>query len=383
MTSDRVLIEARNDSVQLEKLAAGDLQRNIDGYLPPSWSVRRLVQGYGKFVDAQTTEEDEYRNMRAAFSETQGASNRVFSKVIASHIRSSEIDFTRTMFARHDGGAGDDARYWESTRRNAVGNLQMHGFWMAKFTLTDAVTNSLYTKLMRKIEEQFGGDKLDASLEGRDGADRQLKLSSATVSTIEEMFEISSDPLLLSIVQEYMGVPPIFNTPVAFLNSHAKAQRARDLSDVAQEYHHDLHRLSFVKLFIYLTDVDEGSGPHTLIPGTHRERKPARFWADGRHKDAALQKAGLLKREKRINGKAGTLFLVDTSALHKGAEPAERWRLLAQVQYTNSLFGKPIARSDHKIEVAQTSRSEDVHIAAEHVRKYANRAGVRFMQNYI
>ena len=66
------------------------------------------------------------------------------------------------------------------------------------------------------------------------------------------MYEISSDPILLAMVWEDMGVPPIFNTPVAFLNSARKVKPQRELSDTAQLYHHDMHRLQFVKLFIYI-----------------------------------------------------------------------------------------------------------------------------------
>jgi hypothetical protein len=56
---------------------------------------------------------------------------------------------------------------------------------------------------------------------------------------------------------------------------------------------------------------------------------------------------------------------------------------MAQVQYTNSLFGRPLAPSDHKIEMAQTNKNKDILAAAAHLRKYAGQGGVRFMQNYI
>jgi len=41
---------------------------------------------------------------------------------------------------------------------------------------------------------------------------------------LREMYEISSDPLLLSIVQAYMGRPPIFNHSSSLLNSFASAK---------------------------------------------------------------------------------------------------------------------------------------------------------------
>lgn len=226
------------------------------------------------------------------------------------------------------------------------------------------------------------GDEVEKSMHGKPGAKPQLKSNSRWLSGVEEMYQISADPALLEIVQRYMGVPPIFNTPVAFLNSQVKVDTERGLSDLAQLYHHDMHRLGFVKLFIYLTDVDLNAGPHTLLSGTHRERPPE-LWKDGRHTDEAVEKAGIMGQEEKIVGPAGTVFLVDTSALHKGCHPVDNSRLMAQVQYVNSLFGKPIAASDHKIETAQTTKVEDIHLAASHVRKYAEQAGVRFMQNYI
>ena len=96
-----------------------------------------------------------------------------------------------------------------------------------------------------------------------------------------------------------------------------------------------------------------------------------------------MVQAGVKKDEVSISGKAGTVFLVDTSAYHKGAHPKSDYRIMAQVQYTNSLFGKPIAASDHKVERAMKSKNEVLQDAAALIRKYAERTGVRFMQNYI
>jgi hypothetical protein len=124
------------------------------------------------------------------------------------------------------------------------------------------------------------------------------------------------------------------------------------------------------------------SGPHTLIRGSHRRRPPA-LWADGRHTDKAVENGGLMEREENIVGPAGTVFLVDTSALHKGANPISKHRLMAQVQYTNSLFGRPWPESERKLTMAATSDNKALNEAADLVRKYAQKSGVRFMQNYI
>jgi len=395
---DRILIEARDSSIQLEGLAVADLEQNIDGYLEPNWRSRRMVNSWREYLVKGKTTEADYLNMRVAYSETKGRSNKVFSDVLAAHTRKAKYDLTQTMFKSYvskgeekgettvailNGEDGEDlnADLWAKIVNGAARHLELHGWWKSKALVPPEIIRSLKAKLEAQLLKDFG-DKVQAAAEGREGAPLQLKVNSGATCTYEEMYEISSDPLLLSIVQAYMGVPPIFNTPVAFLNSFAAAKNDRALSDTAQLYHHDMHRLGFVKVFVYLTDVGLGSGPHTLVRGTHRSR-PDNLWADGRHPDEAIAKAGLANNEVRITGKAGTVFLVDTSCLHKGAHPETESRLMAQVQYTNSLFGKPIVSSDHKVEFADTNRSESIQEAAALVRKYAAKAGVRFMQNYI
>ncbi|MDQ6437584.1 phytanoyl-CoA dioxygenase family protein [Mesorhizobium sp. LHD-90] len=397
---DRILIDARNDSIQLEQIAVDDLNENLDRYLEPNWRAHRVLKGYQDFVRrGGQNDEETYLQMRAAFSETRGRSNKIFSDVLASHTRKTNYDLSKSMFSGYvtggksdraettvsmvNGEDGEDpnADLWAKVVHGAARHLGMHGYWVSKFPAPDALVQSLKKKTLARLEGDHGA-KIEAMIKGRDDAPGLIKGDARWLTTFEEMYELSADPLLLSIVQAYMGLPPIFNTPVAFISSSAKPKNARELSDNAQLYHHDMHRLGFVKVFIYLTDVDDRSGPHTLVRGTHRNR-PDPLWSDGRHDDAAIAKAGLTKDEVRITGKAGTVFLVDTSALHKGLRPEAGHRIMAQVQYVNSLFGRPLAAADHKVETAQTSKREDIQEAAALVRKYSALAGVRFMQNMI
>lgn len=370
---DKILAQARLSSIQLEGLAAAELRDQIDSYLPPSYGARKMVEAFAGYTRVGTNSQEAYHNFRSTFTETRGVSHQVFSKVIASHIPAEKQPLNRSMFQVEDHAA---------TIRTAVRSLNVNGMWKARFLVPDGMVQSLKEKTLARFEQRHG-DKIQAMLDGAPGCDPQIKSNYEWVTTFEEMYEISSDPLLLSIVQDYLGVPPIFDTPVVFLNSTAPLDD-RGLSDTAQQYHHDLHRLQFVKLFIYLTDVDAGSGPHAMIPGTHRSR-PDHMWNDGRHSDEKVAKAGLLDGEVRITGKAGTLFLVDTSALHKGVHPVDRSRLLAQVQYTNSMFGKPVIPALRVLHQSRTAEkdNEDVQAAAALVKKYAEKSGVRFMQSMI
>ncbi|HTO30616.1 MAG TPA: phytanoyl-CoA dioxygenase family protein [Pararhizobium sp.] len=396
---DRLLIEARDASIQLEQLAIDDLDKNIDGYLPPNWRTRRMIESWRSYVASggRSTEAD-YANFRTAFTETEGRSNKVFSDVLATHTRKVQYDMSQTMFGDYvkkpgekgettvtmlNGEDGEDQNSdaWTKVINGAARHLELHGWWKSKVFLPDSVVKSLSSKIMNQLVKD-NGDAVQAAVEGKDGAPMQIKLNSRFATTFEEMYEIASDPLLMSIVQAYMGVPPIFNTPVSILNSFVKPKNSKELSDTAQLFHHDMHRLGFVKIFVYLTDVELTSGPHTLVRGTHRKR-PSHLWADGRHTDVSIAQAGLADDVIRITGKAGSVMLVDTSCLHKGAHPDSESRLLASIQYTNSLFGKPIAMSDRKVEASLSSKNDNIQEVAALVRKYAVKSGARFMQNFI
>jgi len=368
---DKILTQARNSSIQLEELAVAELRQSIDSYLPPSWGARKMIDAYASYANAGTNSNSEYLLMRKTFSDTKGQSHHVFSNVLATHIKPEKHNLAKTMF-----GEGD----WDSVVRGAVRSLRQDGMWKAKFMLPDHIVQSLRDKGLKRFEAAHG-DNVQKMLDGTEGAPIQIKSSFEWISTFEEMYEVAADPVFLSIVQDYLGVPPIFDTPVMFLNGTAPVS-TRDLSDVAQLYHHDMHRLAFVKLFMYLTDVDEGCGPHAMIPGTHLQR-PDVLWADGRHTDEKVANAGILDKEVRITGKAGTLFLVDTRALHKGVHPETKSRLMAQVQYANSLFGKPLPATTRTFTEARKSTSPDVQASAALVKKYAEKVGVRYMQALI
>ena len=102
-------------------------------------------------------------------------------------------------------------------------------------------------------------------------------------------------------------------------------------------YHFDKDRIKFIKIFIYLTDVDDSNGPHMLIPGSHA----IKMEKDGRYTQEEIE---LIKKkynlsEKTITGKKGQVFAVDTHCLHRGSEVLSGERMVLQLEYTNSILG--------------------------------------------
>lgn len=156
------------------------------------------------------------------------------------------------------------------------------------------------------------------------------------------LVEIASDPAVLATVGAYLGAPPIILNYSAWW-SFAGLAEAKD----AQLFHRDSDDYHFCKLFLYLTDVDQGAGPHTYMEGSHdfaALRALRRRWPGGadafnnwyfgklRKPDEEVLRA-FYQTPVALTGPAGSRTLVDTGGIHKGKLPTASDRLVAQILY--------------------------------------------------
>ena len=157
-----------------------------------------------------------------------------------------------------------------------------------------------------------------------------------------EVQDFATDPVLATVAQRYLGQPVIMDE-VAFWWTTTK--RAEDANLNAQMFHQDRDRLSFLKFFMYLTDVDTNTGTHVYLKGSHR-KIPWSLREDGRMTDEAVRAAGLWENVTELHGKAGTIMAVDTIGLHKGKTPITADRLALENEFSTSLFGMDYERPD-------------------------------------
>lgn len=150
--------------------------------------------------------------------------------------------------------------------------------------------------------------------------------------------ELIMDPILINIARQYLGSEPIFDFVAMWWSTDSKNKN----DDAAQEYHFDLDRMKWLKIFVYLNDVDENNGPHCYISGSHKVgNKPQKILDKGyvRISDSELHKYYKKNDFKEITGAAGTVVFGDTSCWHKGKPIVKGDRLILQLEYTTSLFG--------------------------------------------
>lgn len=114
----------------------------------------------------------------------------------------------------------------------------------------------------------------------------------------------------------------------------------------SQLWHFDREDNYILKMFLYLDDVDEGAGPFTYAPGTHRRGefrsiKPEFFMEGGvrRTTDEQMNAAYPRDRWRVCTGKKGTIIFADTRGYHKGGEARTRDRLMYTCMYTSPASG--------------------------------------------
>jgi hypothetical protein len=137
------------------------------------------------------------------------------------------------------------------------------------------------------------------------------------------------DPFVEEVAKRYVG------PHARFISGHMWWSFAGERPDsarnqYAQQFHFDLDGYRFVKFFFYLTDVDEESGPHVYVKGSHtgkklRERFPMRRFSD--REVAENWGDGAITP---VVGPAGSGFIADTFGIHKGQPPRTRDRLVLE-----------------------------------------------------
>jgi len=139
---------------------------------------------------------------------------------------------------------------------------------------------------------------------------------------------------LLAVAEAYLGMRVQLSSVHLWLN-YPTGGEARS----TQLWHKDADDIVNLKVFTYLTDVDESSGPFAFIPATHpfgrrRGINPHAF-QPGRVDDDAMGRT-VPRQDWRINiGASGTTVFADTCGYHKGVKPVANPRLMLMCHYTS------------------------------------------------
>tara|TARA_B100000989_G_scaffold277910_1_gene239217 strand:+ start:883 stop:1749 length:867 start_codon:yes stop_codon:yes gene_type:complete len=132
--------------------------------------------------------------------------------------------------------------------------------------------------------------------------------------------EILLNKEIIKVIKSYLGADPILEWSQIYWSIPYKDDHGNFLSPPNNEfgYHYDIDGFKFVKIFFYLTEVNENDGPHVFIKNTG---KKTFFKAVNRRLSDSVVNEKFKGQSVTITGKRGIGFIEDTSFYHKGTAP--------------------------------------------------------------
>ncbi len=282
-----------------------------------------LAWGWHRYEADGNTPALAYRAMRTAFQAPTTTFARVEER--AAHER-PQIDFaeptTGLVADRHD---------------DVLAALVRDGFVVLAEPLSADACDDL-ERTARKAVCTLTGSTETGRFDQDAPLARRYDVPEADLLACASAQELLADTSLLKLAQDYIGAAPVQDLVTAWWS----APGGGSASAAAQMYHFDLDRPRFLKLFVYLTDVDAETGPHAYVRGTHRDL-PGEFRFDRRYDDDEVEQR-FRDDVVRIPGRRGTVFIADTRGLHKGEPVIRGHRLVFQLEWSSSLFGQTYTR---------------------------------------
>jgi hypothetical protein len=232
---------------------------------------------------------------------------------------------------------------WLATRVTVAGLTLAHGRPPRKDLLEPASINTLRTQGFVRLGKLLAPQQCEEMLDylrprkmvakGKNGLPFDMTsvpeetsmgdYSLETVVNCPHVMDIANHPDVLNLAARYLGYTPT----ISLVSLRWSFSGGRADSEV-QTFHRD-SETGCIKLLVYLTDVDEDTGPHRYVAGSHRERMPLRL-----HRYSDHEVSHRYGESISVLGSSGTAFVIDSKGIHKGTAPVSGARLLLGIQYS-------------------------------------------------
>lgn len=142
---------------------------------------------------------------------------------------------------------------------------------------------------------------------------------------------------MLDLANTYLGLW----SKLEYVDIWYSVPQAADEARVAsQRWHRDFNDKHLLKAFLYLVDVDDGTGPFQYVPGSspggrHGDAWPWRPLGENYPPESELEQRLPAEDFKTFTGPKGTLLFCNTSGFHRGGFATEKPRVLATVTYSS------------------------------------------------
>ena len=127
----------------------------------------------------------------------------------------------------------------------------------------------------------------------------------------------------------------------------------------SQRWHRDYNDQHLIKVFIYMNDVDEGSGPFEYVPGSARGGPYADAWPWVPFGNDLYPPADEFEKKipadavRTLTGPAGSVIFCNTSGFHRGGFATERARIMGVYNYISQAAMESLCRRNYSVDEAR------------------------------
>jgi phytanoyl-CoA dioxygenase PhyH len=133
----------------------------------------------------------------------------------------------------------------------------------------------------------------------------------------------------------------------------------------SMRWHRDYNDQHLVKVFVYLCDVDEATGPLEYVPGSARGGRWANEWAWQPLSELYPSQAEFERRipasaVRTLTGSEGSMIFCNTSGFHRGGYVTEKTRELWVFHYVSPAALRSLVERNFELNEADTARLAEV-----------------------
>ena len=231
----------------------------------------------------------------------------------------------------------------DDVQQRIVGELEADGYSL--LTLPELFSDASLREEIEAQSARFAADT-EAALAGdreglrvRAGKEFVVRLHSYGVELglDDPWFRACASHRMLDLANTYLGLWSKLEYVDLWYSVPQPAEAARIAS---QRWHRDFNDKHLVKAFLYLVDVDEGTGPFQYVPGSapggrYGDAWPWRPLGENYPPEDELESRIPAAVVKTFTGPKGTLLFCNTAGFHRGGFATDSPRVLATVTYSS------------------------------------------------
>lgn len=155
----------------------------------------------------------------------------------------------------------------------------------------------------------------------------------ADILDIDEVQKLVTDSFILKVAQNFLGTNPILTQTNFWITNGNES----GYQDNTHFYHQDGDDFKFLKVFIYLNDVNKNNGPHSYVRGSINNLKtPEKYAISKRVSDEFIAENYDSKDILTLCGKKGKIIFENTSGYHKGFPIINGYRFMLQLVFSST-----------------------------------------------